>query len=133
MTTPEGLEVIKRLNSDAVIIATQDRMHTEPSPGVGVLLEKPMAVEREDCIKIANAAKKRRWCFCNMSCYAVFANLCIGKKVLTSGLIGKVKFADHTEPVGHWSHSFVRGNWSNEALSTFSLMSKTCHDIDLLQ
>jgi len=48
--------------ADAVIIATQDAMHVQPAiafaeKGYHVLLEKPMALNAEDCRRVVSAVK----------------------------------------------------------------------------
>lgn len=126
--------------ADFVIVATQDRDHKEPAVafanlGYHVLLEKPMAVTKEDCQEIAEACEKNNvmLCICHVLRYAPHNRLI--KKLLDEGRIGRLMNIQHTEPIGyfHFAHSYVRGNWRREDESTFALMAKSCHDIDLIR
>ncbi|MFT5369577.1 MAG: putative dehydrogenase [Candidatus Latescibacterota bacterium] len=126
--------------ADAVIIATQDAMHTEPAiafaeKGYHILLEKPMAPTEEECIRIAEAAKRNHviLAVCHVMRYTQYTQRL--KKVVESGVIGDVVNLQHLEPVGYWhqAHSFVRGNWRNEAASSFMLLAKSCHDLDWIR
>jgi predicted dehydrogenase len=56
------------------------------------------------------------------------------KEMIAAGAIGEVITIDQLEAVNpqHQAHSFVRGNWGNEARSTFMLLGKSCHDVDIL-
>jgi len=55
-------------------------------------------------------------------------------EIVFSKALGDLINIVHIEPVGyyHFAHSFVRGNWGNQNKSSFTLMTKSCHDIDLL-
>ncbi|CAK6951180.1 putative oxidoreductase YteT isoform X1 [Scomber scombrus] len=125
--------------ADAVLICTPDRLHKEPAvafakKGYHVLLEKPMATTAEDCTVIVEA------------CIQSGVMLSVGhvlrydpvihkiKELIDAGVIGDVIHIQHLEPVGfyHFAHSFVRGNWRNEEESSFVLLAKSCHDIDLI-
>ncbi|XP_035827453.1 uncharacterized protein LOC106012685 [Aplysia californica] len=125
--------------ADFVIIATVDREHKESTIafaqlGYHILLEKPMAVTEADCREVVRVCN--RWnvklSVCHVLRYTHWVRKI--KEVIDSGELGDIVSIRHTEPIGYWrfSHAFVRGNWSNEAASTFSLMSKSCHDIDLI-
>jgi len=126
--------------ADAVVIATQDAMHTEPAEafadlGYHVLLEKPMAPTLAECERIVGAMKRNHVLFavCHVLRYTPYSQRL--KAMVISGCIGDVVSLQHLEPVGYWhqAHSFVRGNWRNTAQSTFMLMAKSCHDLDWIR
>ncbi|KAG7227009.1 hypothetical protein INR49_022355 [Caranx melampygus] len=131
--------VEKEKFADAVLICTPDCLHKEPAvafakKGYHILLEKPMATTAEDCRAIVEA------------CTQSGVMLSVGhvlrydpvihkiKELIVDGVIGDVIHIQHLEPVGfyHFAHSFVRGSWRNEAESSFVLLAKSCHDIDLI-
>lgn len=126
--------------ADIAVIATMDRDHYEPAVealklGYDLLLEKPIAPTREECKNIYELAEKlgRKVIVCTVLRYTnLFKKL---KAIIDSGEIGSIISITHEECVGavHQSHSFVRGNWGNEERSSFMLLQKSCHDIDILQ
>jgi len=125
--------------ADIAFVCTQDKDHCAPAvmlAGLGyhILLEKPMAVTEEDCRKITKACEDNKVMLAVCHVMRYFPPCIKIKEIIDSGEIGDVMTINHTENVGYWhfAHSFVRGNWRNEAESTFSLMAKCCHDMDLI-
>jgi predicted dehydrogenase len=126
--------------ADAVVITTQDAMHTEPAiafaeKGYHLLLEKPMAPTADECRRIVDAVKANGVMLAvgHVMLYTRYTQAL--RRVLDEGAIGEIVSIQHLEPVGFWhqAHSFVRGNWRNEAESSFMLLAKSCHDIDWLR
>ncbi|MGL4382110.1 MAG: Gfo/Idh/MocA family oxidoreductase, partial [Bacilli bacterium] len=56
------------------------------------------------------------------------------KQLIDDQVIGELKGLHHVENIGnyHMAHSFVRGNWRNSALTSPIILSKTCHDMDII-
>jgi predicted dehydrogenase len=126
--------------ADAVIIATQDREHRGPAlacarRGYQILLEKPMAPTEKECREIVRASGRAgvTLAVAHVLRYAPHF-LCI-RRLIDEGAVGEVVTVQHAEDVAYWhqAHSFVRGNWRNEGLSSFMLLAKSCHDLDLLR
>ena len=126
--------------ADAAIIATMDRDHLAPAiaaleAGYDLLLEKPVAPTPEDCRKIEECARKnnKKVLICHVLRYTPFYRAI--KNALDSGMVGRIMHVYAAEGVGnvHQSHSFVRGNWGNSERSSFMLLQKSCHDLDILQ
>ncbi|HEY9786117.1 MAG TPA: Gfo/Idh/MocA family oxidoreductase [Candidatus Obscuribacterales bacterium] len=129
----------KKKNAQAAIIATLDRLHVEPAvaalqQGYHVLLEKPMAVTPEDCVKIVRASEKAQTVLmiAHVLRYTPFFSTL--HKVIASGRLGEIVAIEHRENVSYWhmAHSFVRGNWRNSEQTAPMILAKCCHDLDIL-
>ena len=126
--------------ADAVLICTQDTMHVEPAvafakAGYHILLEKPMAPDDAGCRQIVTAVREAgvQFAVAHVSRYTPYTQRL--KALLEDGAIGDIVCLQRLEPVGYWhqAHSFVRGNWRNEAQASPMLLAKSCHDLDWIR
>ncbi len=125
--------------ADAAIIATLDQAHYAHvmqalDCGYDILLEKPISPDPRECIAIEEKANAlgRKITVCHVLRYTNFFGKI--KEILDSGELGKIVAIKHSENIGnfHMAHSFVRGNWRNDTLSSPIIMQKSCHDLDIL-
>ena len=125
--------------ADAAIIATMDRDHFHHvmqalDLGYDILLEKPISPDPAECIRIEEKANSlgRKITVCHVLRYTNFWGSI--KTVLDSNELGKIVSIKHSENIGnfHMAHSFVRGNWRNDVLSSPIILQKSCHDLDIL-
>ncbi|KAJ3741318.1 hypothetical protein DFH05DRAFT_1505599 [Lentinula detonsa] len=135
----DTIKTIGKRLADAVLIAVQDHMHVEVAlafaeQGYHILCEKPMATTMEDCIKIEEAIDKAGIIFGmgHVMRYSPYSQEIT--KIVQSGTLGQLINIVQVEPVGyyHFAHSYVRGNWGKEKDSSFALLTKCCHDIDII-
>ncbi len=126
--------------ADAVIIATSDALHAGPAiafarKGYHILLEKPMAPTEGESREICTAALENGILLAvsHVMRYTPYTRRV--KEIVDSGLLGDIVNIQVLEPVGYWhqAHSFVRGNWRNEAESSPMLLAKCCHDLDWIR
>lgn len=125
--------------AELLFVCTQDGQHAAHAVagmerGYHILLEKPIAPTPEQCHAIAEAAQRtaRKVVVCHVLRYTPFFGKV--KELLDRGVIGELVTIQHQENVGYWhqAHSFVRGNWRRTDETTFMLLAKCCHDLDLL-
>ncbi|KAI9737304.1 MAG: hypothetical protein M1818_005837 [Claussenomyces sp. TS43310] len=133
---------------DGVFICVQDEMHKEVIAGLAplglhIMCEKPLATSLEDCISIYRSlltsndgnisSPSKIFSIGHVLRYSPH-NMLLRRLLLEEKVIGDIMSVNHTEPIGWWhfTHSYVRGNWRRESMSAPSLLTKCCHDIDLL-
>ncbi len=125
--------------AQAALNCTQDQMHADSTvalleAGYDVLLEKPMATTLADCVRLVRVAEARRRTLqiCHVLRFTAFFSALYD--IVNSGRLGRIITVDHRENVSYWhmSHSFVRGHWRNEGLSSPMILAKCCHDLDIL-
>lgn len=124
---------------DAVVISVQDSQHLDAATafaraGYDILLEKPMAPTEAECRRILQECERAGVFLgvCHVLRYTPYTRLI--RDLLGDGAIGDVVSVEHLEPVGFWhfAHSYVRGNWRQQATSGPVLLTKSSHDLDWL-
>lgn len=125
--------------ADAVFICTPDHLHYEPTllaleRGYDVLLEKPIAQTWQECVDIVGRAEElhRIVGVCHVLRYHPYFKKF--REVVTDRSLGELISVNHIEAVGieRMTHAFVRGLWRKESETNPMILSKACHDLDLL-
>jgi predicted dehydrogenase len=132
-------ELLERPLAPVAIVATPDMLHVEPAlvalgRGQHVLLEKPIAPDPADCVRVVRAAERagRILQIGHVLRYASFYQRVA--EIAHGGVLGELVQADLKENVAFWhmTHSYVRGKFRSHALAAPILLAKACHDLDLL-
>ncbi|NLF16073.1 MAG: Gfo/Idh/MocA family oxidoreductase [Lentisphaerae bacterium] len=125
--------------ADTVINGTMDADHVTTTlplleAGYDVLLEKPICPTQAELLQLLQTARRtgRRVCVGHVLRHAPFyAEI---RRRVAAGEIGELITVNTTERVSyhHMAVVFVRGKWNQKATSNPMLMSKCCHDLDLI-
>jgi predicted dehydrogenase len=125
--------------ADVMIVATQDNDHYRHclgalQAGYHVLLEKPISTSVQHVLEIERLARtaNRRVMVCFVLRFASFYRKV--KELIQSGILGEIASIQANEGVMPWhqAHSFVRGHWSVAGTSSPMIISKCCHDTDIV-
>ena len=122
---------------DAVFVTSPDWLHEEQastllSAGLGVYLEKPMAITTEGCDRILRAAIAgggKLFVGHNMRHFGVVRKM---KEWIDEGRIGEVKAAWCRHFVSYGGDAYFRDWHADRQKSTGLLLQKGAHDIDVI-
>lgn len=125
--------------ADTVINGTMDADHVPTTlplleKGYHVLLEKPICPTKDELLQLLQTARRtdRRVLVGHVLRHAPFyAEV---RRRVAEGEIGEIVTVNTTERVSyhHMAVAFVRGKWNQKATSNPMMMSKCCHDLDLI-
>jgi hypothetical protein len=136
--SPEEFLAAPRVG-DIVFICTPDPTHfvlckAVSEKGYDVLLEKPIATSLPDCLALLDVEQscRNRIIVAHVLRYSPFFRKV--KDVVRSARLGSVRHVSLSENIGHWhyAHSYVRGNWRSADASAPIILTKSCHDLDIL-
>ncbi len=125
--------------ADVMLVATQDNFHFDHCRGAlrlgyDVLLEKPIATSAAQVLTVERLAQQvnKRVMVCFVLRFAAFYRKV--KEIIDSGALGEIVSIQANEGVNPWhqAHSFVRGHWSVVGRSSPMILSKCCHDTDIV-
>lgn len=125
--------------ADTVINGTMDLDHVPTTlplleKGYHVLLEKPICPTKAELLQLLQTARRtdRRVLVGHVLRHAPFyAEV---RRRVAAGEIGEIITVNTAERVSyhHMAVAFVRGKWSRKADGNPMMMSKCCHDLDLI-
>ncbi|RDY29495.1 gfo/Idh/MocA family oxidoreductase [Romboutsia weinsteinii] len=126
--------------ADAVIIASSDDRHYEHAKkclekGYHVLLEKPVANSLDGLVhlnELCDKYDKQIFMTCHVLRYTKFFEKL--REIVNGKGLGELISIQHNENIGYWhyAHSYTRGNWRNSSDTAALILTKSCHDIDIL-
>ena len=125
--------------ADAVFLCTPDHLHYQPAlaaleKGYHILLEKPIAQTWQECQDIARKAQVygRIVGICHVLRYHPYFRKF--RQIVENGELGEIISINHVEGVGieRMTHAFVRGLWRRTEETNPMILSKACHDLDLM-
>jgi predicted dehydrogenase len=134
----EDLLAVRR-RAQAAFVCGPDTAHAAPAlraleSGYDLLLEKPMSPLPEECCALAAfpLAEGQRAQVAHVLRYTDFWRRV--KETVAAGRIGRVVHFELSENVSTWhfGHSYVRGAYGVERLSSPLILAKCCHDLDLV-
>lgn len=127
------------IDADAVLIGTPEDKHYEPcmraiEAGYHILLEKPIAQTKQECLDILEASKRKGVVVgvCHvLRFHPYFMKI---KELVDSGELGEIISINHYAEINidRMTHSYVRGLWNKSKKTNPMLIAKCCHDIDFL-
>ncbi|MDL1902650.1 Gfo/Idh/MocA family oxidoreductase, partial [Anaerolineae bacterium CFX9] len=125
--------------ADVAINCTMDRQHMASTmaalnAGYDILLEKPMSPLLHENIRLVQTAEAlgRHLQVCHVLRYTPFFSTL--RRLVQSGRLGRIISVDHRENLAFWhmAHSYVRGNWRKADEAGAMILTKCCHDLDIL-
>lgn len=125
--------------ADVAINCTMDRQHMASTmaalnAGYDILLEKPMSPLLHENIRLVQTAEAlgRHLQVCHVLRYTPFFSTV--RRLVQSGRLGRIISVDHRENLAFWhmAHSYVRGNWRKASEAGAMILTKCCHDLDIL-
>ncbi len=126
--------------ADVVFICTPDRTHFSICRDIArhryrIVLEKPAATTLAECLELLALQREvgTDIFIAHGLRYAPFFQRV--KAIIASGELGALRHVHLTENIGHWhfAHSYVRGEWRRTDQSAPIVLTKTSHDLDVLQ
>jgi len=122
---------------DAVFITTPDHMHEAMAiealrRGIGVYLEKPLAITTAGCDRILEAAQKhqaRLYVGHNLRFFPIFRKM---KQIIDSGRIGEVQAIWCRHFIAYGGDAYYKDWHADRRCTNTLLLQKGSHDIDLI-